>query len=391
MSAQDNSNTETSNNAMLTFSLSHSPVQVQLLEDTHTIFDLIDIICQETCVGMSETVHDHMWDVTILKGATTATKGKKRKYNSLDRYVEHENECGYISDDVSLLKASKAKLGSLDLSLGAILKLEYDYGSTSTLQITLVDRSIGTDGSFPRRKPAEPPVEAAAAFETDRVDLDEVFPAFRAWMQTAEGKSLHLNLFQPGKKRNHGYFQLSDVAILHMIYLPTNPMGQGGENVDLSEYLHTVNYAAEFKHDGCHDWFSMVAFPHGTPPAKYKKYKENEDIGFCEARVAPALPSSSSSFPPLNAVFPKIAALAGYTSDKAVPKGWITYQEKTLRVCVGTPKSMPPSNAPPFTAFQGQDQHRTGGQDSILYELNEDIQSIHRLFCCVEGFLRTLE
>lgn len=51
----------------MTFAINHSPVQVQLCS-THSIHDLVDILCRETTIGDTESVHDHMWNIVSDKG-----------------------------------------------------------------------------------------------------------------------------------------------------------------------------------------------------------------------------------------------------------------------------------------------------------------------------------
>ena len=42
---------------------------------------------------------------------------------------------------------------------------------------------------------------------------------------------------------------------------------------------------------------------------------------------------------PLNKIFPKLAALAGFVKDKKVPEGWLTFKDGTLRICTGKSES----------------------------------------------------
>jgi hypothetical protein len=91
--------------------------------------------------------------------------------------------------------------------------------------------------------------------------------------------------------------------------------------------------------------------------------------------------------PLINSAFPKLAAFAGYRKDKKIPRGWLTYKNNTLRLCSGTSHT-PKSNAPKGTAFDGIDQHNPIGDSSILYQMDVEIDSLHRLFCVAEGLLQ---
>ena len=129
----------------------------------------------------------------------------------------------------------------------------------------------------------------------------------------------------------------------------------------------------------------MVVFPDGYSKS-LGKYGQDLETGFCECKIATA---NNSTEPSLNATFPKVAALAGYVKDKKVPKGWITYKNGILQVCSGSPKAVN-CNAPPGTAFHGEGQHEPDSSEAILFQQKIKLESLHQLFCAVEGLLRTL-
>ena len=109
---------------MLTFGRSDSPVQVQLLS-RHTVFDLVDILCKETVVGLKETVYDHIWTLHV--------GGRE--------YGIGNNE--------------KTSLGNLEMSPGMEIDLNYDFGCDQLYKIVLCDVIQVTDSGdrFPCRKP----------------------------------------------------------------------------------------------------------------------------------------------------------------------------------------------------------------------------------------------
>ena len=311
---------------VLTFSVSHSPVQVQLL-DIHTLFHLVDILCQTTTVGEDESVYDHMWDVYV--------PGFSGSFNSSADYV---NSAFASDNDGPLRVASRVKLRDLHLTEGTTMTLKYDYGSTSVYKITLVGidevSEVDTD-EFPREKPAQLPT-GFQEFSTDSADLNAMFPTFNTFLQEAE--MLCVNLFQPGRKKNYGYVERGNQGVKHMIFLPAPPKS------DLSDYLHTFNYASRFKYSTFdsygspnYNWFSVVIFPNGYNKS-VGKYGEGLEPGFCDMAIASPNPQ-----PSLNAVFPKVAALAGYKKDKKVSKGWITYKNSILRmqIAVASPRAGP--------------------------------------------------
>lgn len=335
----------------------------------------MDIICQKTSVGMDESVDEHMWDVTV--------PGISGSFNSSEDFVAFTPR---FDGDEPLRIASRAKLGELGLDVQTTLSLKYDYGSTSFYQITLVSiEEVNNQEAtaFPREKPVEAPA-GLDAFSTDEsIDLNSMFPTFNTFLQQAE--RLSINLFQPGRKKNYGYVvERDNKGCKHMIYLPAKPQSK-----ELSDYLHMFNYAAQFKYAQSYEefpdytWYSMVVFPHDYNKS-FGKYGQNLEPGFCDMKIAPVNPGA----PPLNTVFPKVAALAGYKKDKKVPKGWITYKNGFLRVCSGAPKTVK-CNAPDGTAFHGEDQHEPASPEAVLFQAKVKIQSLHHLFCVVEGLLRT--
>lgn len=168
-----------------------------------------------------------------------------------------------------------------------------------------------------------------------------------------------------------------------MMYLPVK-VGS-----DLSHYLHCFNHAASVSDPhGDYNWYSLVVLPESNATDKLVDKFEETQPGFCEVIIAP---NPASDVALLNTVFPKVAALAGYAKkkDKKVPKGWISYMNKSLMVCAGKAKAYK-SNAPKGTAYQGMHQYDPMGSDDILFQKNVEIKSLHELFCVVEGLLETL-
>jgi len=352
---------------VLTFKLSHSPVLIEIL-DSHRVFDLVDIVCRETSVGMDEDVYDHMWDVTVPG---------KGIYNSSDEYVDHSEAYGY--SDEKLLKASQTKLGDLNLTLNTPIELKYDYGSTSYYTFTLVDQSKTTEASraFPRRKAVE--LRAGfTEFQTEQVNLNTKFPELNQWIRGAPNR-LRINLFQPGKKHNWGFLDCEDHhGCRTMMYMPAKPTG-------LSDYLHTLNYASGFKGNEQYSWFSMVVLPSNANGNIYRKYQQRTQKGFCEAAMA-----FRYKFKEVDQAFPKLAAFSGLGATiNGIPKGWLTYQNKTLRLCTGAPETVK-NKAPKGTAWDGVDQHNPQEGSGVLCEMQVNIQSLHHLFCTAEGLLGSL-
>ena len=93
---------------VFTFSVAHSPVQVQLLS-TQTLYDLVDIICRETKIGRNESVNAHTWNIRLQGG---------RAYESGDFPCQSER------------RANRTQLADLALvPKTTTMILNYDYGA----------------------------------------------------------------------------------------------------------------------------------------------------------------------------------------------------------------------------------------------------------------------
>ncbi|KAI2512015.1 hypothetical protein MHU86_2303 [Fragilaria crotonensis] len=357
---------------ILTFSVSHSPVQVQVLS-TQTLYDLVDIICRETTIGRNESADAHMWNIRLLPG--------RRVYESGDFPCQSERRANRtMLSDLALVPKTTTMILNYDYGDDLEYKItcEETNGNTGDADPVVVDESL-----FPRRKPTVAP-NGYILYDAQDVDLNALFPTFNGWaFQDQDAPSVELNLFQAGGKQNHGYVQKDKDGLIHMIFLPC----QAGD--DLSVYLHCFDYASQFKYAThgeypMYSWFSMVVLPEGHKPTVSKRYSRELEDGFIEMRVA--------SFPQtirlINSAFPKLAALAGYRKDKQVPRGWLTYKNKILRLCSGG-ATVHKSDAPKGTAFDGMCQHYPADESAILVQMDVEIDSLHHLFCVAEGLLQT--
>lgn len=348
------------NTKILKFGVSHSSVKVAVLSK-HTIRELIDIICRETSVGQGgETVDCHMWNVSV--GENT--------YESGDVACESE------------FRASKTKISELGLALGTKLRFEYDYGSTMIYTITFLgEESLlnqNEENMFPRKQVSHGPSTYTKFVPADSIDLNSIFGSLNKWA-FVEGESVTLNLFQPGKKTNHGYVERGNNCIKHMIFMPA------AAPKDLAAYLHCFNFGTQFKPGGSYNWFSLVVLPNASATETVTSKWTSQEKGFVEAtRVC-----EEPSILPLNGAFPKVAALAGFRKDPNVKKGWMTYKDGNLRICSGKARSQK-SNAPPGTAFHGSDHHEPESANDLLFEMSVKVGSLHDLFCVAEGILRSV-
>lgn len=349
---------------ILTFRIADSPTEVQVLS-TNTMYELVDILCKEGTIGRKESVTAHMWNIRMPGGET------------------------YEAGIFSKVQNSAFDVALADLTLVpkvTTMVLTYDYGDNNEYTICCEDSSLDPfvdESLFPRRKPAPFP-DGYSLYVTQEFDLDDIFPTFNEW---AFGRRrTTLNLFQAGRKQNHGFVERGNGGVRHMIFLPC----KAGE--DLSDYLHCFDYASQFKFKTAdkgyplYSWFSVVVCPEDHPPALSKRYSSNQEKGFVELRVAP-YPHTT---PTINSAFPKLAALAGYRKDKKVPRGWLTYQNKVLRLCTGASVTQKTHGSARGTAFHGDHGHEPADVSGILFRMDIDVESLHHLFCVAEGLLQTL-
>ena len=362
---------------VFTFSASHSPVRVQLLS-SHTIHDLCDAFCTYTSIGHGEDVYSHLWNVTV--------DATGRCYES-GHYAHGPGK--------SALRATKAKLGNLKLpGPNATLRWEYDYGSTSWYTLTLSEVAILTDGQseadFPRKVPAALPAgytKYSPPLQDEGVGLNDTFAHLNKWA-FVEGEGVSVCLFQPGSKHNYGFLERDNDGVRQMLFMPAAPPK------DLAAYLYCLDAGAclgkpKFDHElDCpfYSWYSMIVLPAESATAKQKKKYAAQEKGFVDMRLVPA----DSSLHSLNKTFPRLAALAGFVKDKDVPRGWLTFKDGTLRICTKGQALTAKTNAPSWTAFDGEGQHEPADQAGVLFSVDTEPGSLHDLFCVAEGLLRRL-
>ncbi|KAL7546083.1 hypothetical protein ACHAWF_009420 [Thalassiosira exigua] len=352
---------------VLTFASDNdSFARLQLLS-SHTLYHLVSTLCHYTPVGDGgcEGPNDHMWHFRYKGG--------------------DEQDRRKILED-------------LHLETGSTLTLVYDYGSTSTYQVTLLDREAlsNADGleSFPRNHPKSGIPASYQKYQpntgTSYNLLDVQFFYLNDWIfHNATSVSVHL--FQTGRKKNYGFMNNK----FTMMYLPAKPD-------DLANWLECFNRSSTIKPAGVeadgythYTWQSVVALPESKLTDQLRnKYKSNERHGFCDAPII----GDHARYPgalrvDLDKMFPKTAALAGLRKDKRVPKGWISFtrhrDQCSLRICKGNAQDPRKSKAPKGLAFEGENQHDP--IEGPLFQISGvEIRGLQDLFCVVEGLLMTL-
>ena len=160
---------------------------------------------------------------------------------------------------------------------------------------------------------------------------------------------------------------------------------------DLAQYLHCFDFASQFKYKTispeqnypCYNWYSLVVIPNASNSSTIQnKYGTNLQPGFCDLKIVP----TEKNYTSLNEFFPKVASLAGFRKDKTVPRGWMTYQDGTLSILSGK-NSEEKSNAPPGTAFDGENKYGPKSESDIVRQMTVEVESLHDLLCIAEGLL----
>lgn len=360
--------------SVLTYEVSGSGVSVQVLS-TNTYHDLVDVVCRETCVGLNEDVYDHMWNVTDMHNG--------KQYES--------------GDWPSGKRASQHSLGS---DPGPQLVIEYDYGSTSYINLNLKaikELSADVDQScFPRRAPL-PGQETFQPFQPgpDAANMDELYPSLSKFLFKKDNQEkVEINLFQPGKKKVHAYIENGYFGCLHAMYVPEKfscveemlfALNKSSQ-VDRPEWNDT-----EYGSFPSYNWYGITIFPpsKASSPA-YNRYRSRDSPGLCETTVRGfnANEKGSTYENKFLSTFPKCALAAGFNQkgkpSKAHERGYIVYRNGTLMVCRGNTKTIK-SNAPSPGVFDGNNKHEPMSEADIIGKINIEINSLQELFCAAEA------
>lgn len=368
---------------ILTYEVVGSGVSVQVLR-SNTIHDLVDAVCKETCVGLNESVYDHMWNVTdSIDGAT---------------YESGDIEC------TSYLRAENTKFGSIAGSnaVGSNLLLTYDYGSTSYVQLVLksVEEDMLPDAAaalsrFPRREP----LPGQATFVPyspvpDAPNMDELYPDLSYFLFQKPDDRLEVCLFQPGKKKVQAFIEVGYDGLCHMMHVPEK-FGS------VEEMLYALNESCTSDTPPYHNnefplnnWFGASIFPladQQTPTPRFKKYSVSQCDGL-DITVARGYDGDEEKAATYSTkffkTFPKSAAAAGFNQkgkpSKSTERGWIVYHNGTLTVCRGDSKKIK-SNAPSPGVFDGQNKHEPENDAVVVGKINIRVKSLHELFCAAEA------
>lgn len=263
------------------------------------------------------------------------------------------------------------------------MELMYDYNIELFYQLTVVsieDKEVITasDGRFPRIHKVDFP-SGYRKFTTSEIDLNLKFPTLNQLLFEGCDRNVDVCLFKAGQKPNNfGYLEL-DEQFRHMIFMPVPP------ERDLSDYLHCLNVAAKPRPNGHYTWFSVTVIP------RYKIKQSHSDVygkylrrGHIELQLVDR-PAERG----FNRFFPNVAALAGFRKDSKIKRGWITYKDEYLRICSGSARTVKCLHGKGL-AFYGAGQHHPDSPADVVMEFTIRLESLHDLFCTVEGLLGTL-
>jgi hypothetical protein len=151
----------------------------------------------------------------------------------------------------------------------------------------------------------------------------------------------------------------------------------------LTHLLTCMDHEVNIPSDGESDWHSIVVL------TSNKKHRFEQEPGLCDCPiVAPTNDNTTTTTgEKLEIIFPKVAALAGFTKkNPKITRGWIAYENGVLRVVQGR-RSHPKRHINNKTAYDGLGFHMPSDDDTIVFRVDKTIESLQELFCIVESLL----
>ena len=345
-----------------------SGVSVEILSD-QTVYDLVKIVCKETCVGQGQTVDDKSWDLTDKSTGHTFSTGF---------FHDHKNE-----------KVGNLRSGQI---IGSKFHLDYDDGyhyDFSLTAITLPGPAINKN-AFPRR--------AALPLDVDftpynpgpgSTNLNDLYHDLNKFLFEKEDVKLDICLFQPGRKQVHTFIDKGYDGIFHAIHVP--------ERYDsVEEMLFALNESVQhdkppYEYDEYIGWhpvyntFGVSIFPNTS--GKWMDYKTHGCT--CHLRYYKTAEQEALCLGKFLKTFPKCASAAGYGPNgkrsKTSERGWIVYRNGTLTVCRGQSRNQGIKCAPHPGYCDGEMKHEPENDDAIVGRVNITLHSLQELFCAAEA------
>lgn len=345
-----------------------SGVSVEILSH-HTVYDLVDIVCKETCVGQGQAVDDKSWDLTDVTSGRTFSTGW---FGSLNN-----KEIRYLPGGQTV---------------GSAFRLKYDdnYYEFTLTSITLAGPAINKN-AFPRRAALPLDVDFTAYNPgPGSANLNELFAELNRFLFEKDGDKLDICLFQPGRKHVHAFIVKGYDGIFHAIHVP--------ERYDtVEEMLFALNESAkldkpEYDYDEDIGWYPVYntygvsLFPNTS--GNWLNYKTNYCT--CHLRYYKTAEQEALCRGQFIKTFPKCAAAAGYGPNgskrsKTSERGWIVYRNGTLTVCRGQSRNQGIKCAPHPGFCDGEMKHEPENDDAIVGRVNITINSLQELFCAAEA------
>ena len=175
--------------SVLTFTSDNDSFARLELLSSHTLWNLVDTLCEHTPVGFKgrNGVNDHIWK------------------------IHHQSKI-YISNlwRSNDLDAKEMKLGDMNLSIESTMQLEYhrEYHKITMVDCKHFEGGEEAQSFYPRNNPES---IIPSGFEryvpsSSDVNLDLLFPSLQKWIFD-ENLSCDVHLFQPGRKQNFGFME----------------------------------------------------------------------------------------------------------------------------------------------------------------------------------------
>lgn len=356
---------------ILTFTVETQGIAMYLqLLASATVYDLVSLICAEYLNAYRHGdggVARHLWDITDMYTL------------KVYRVVEPPQLLDGDTDVARSSLAHSSSLLSLTLHKGAEYRLNYDYSTSTVVNITFISHTTymrPLTNFVPRRiYPCPPPGYEPFIPPPGAPNMNDVFPSLNALLfgsERSEQGSPCMMLFQPGKRRVQAFISnLDRMGTNQMIWAP-----EKFESVD--NLLHAIDEAVRRRDlSQTNPWASTAVFPRNTHSPKYEKYKDGV--------ISKGFKFIGTNREEFARTFPNCSVAAGYCNLPAKKRRWMVYENNLLTVCTGSTRPTKWGSGPEEFRIRGG--YMPADETCIIGHVAKKFSSLNELFCSLEGLM----